>query len=180
MFTNPFDSFHNTVSEAKKEREQLDKLLTISTPRERFLVLAMTLVVIALALWLTLGSVNRTLSLTGTLVQPEASNQADSTRLRVVLQLNSAQLELLKPGQVAVLTLTAAQGDTLSPTVKILSIGDIELANGQVPLINGQSTQLKQIDLQLVDELNLQSLEPSILNLLVSLGDQTPLTLFTS
>ena len=43
MFNNPFDSFHNTVAEAKQEREQLDRLLTISTPRERLLVAAIAL-----------------------------------------------------------------------------------------------------------------------------------------
>ena len=48
MFNSPFNSFHDTVAEAKEEREQLDRLLTISTPRERLLVAAIGLLLIAL------------------------------------------------------------------------------------------------------------------------------------
>ncbi len=70
MFNNPFDSFHNTVAEAKEEREQLDRLLTISTPRERLLVAGIALLLCILVAWLFLGSVARTLALAGVLVDP--------------------------------------------------------------------------------------------------------------
>ena len=43
MFNSPFGSFQDTVAAAKEEREQLDRLLTISTPRERLLVAAASL-----------------------------------------------------------------------------------------------------------------------------------------
>ena len=70
MFNNPFDSFHNTVAEAKEEREQLDRLLTISTPRERLLVSAIAALLVILAAWLFFGSVPRSLALDGVLVEP--------------------------------------------------------------------------------------------------------------
>ena len=59
MFNNPFSSFHDTVAAAKEEREQLDRLLTISTPRERLLVVGIALLLVILAAWLFLGSVAR-------------------------------------------------------------------------------------------------------------------------
>ena len=57
MFNNPFDSFHNTVAQAKEEREQLDRLLTISTPRERLLLGVIVLSLVVLAAWLFFGNV---------------------------------------------------------------------------------------------------------------------------
>ena len=63
MSNNPFDSFHDMVAEAKAEREQLDRLLTISTPRERLLVVVIGLLLAVLGGWLFLGSVPRDLAL---------------------------------------------------------------------------------------------------------------------
>ena len=68
MFNNPLDSFHNTVVEAKEEREQLDRLLTISTPRERLLVAIIALSLFILAIWLVYGSVDRSLAVNGVVV----------------------------------------------------------------------------------------------------------------
>ena len=61
MFNNPFDSFHDTVSEAKKERDQLDVLLTISTPRERLLNVVILIVLVMLGAWLVFGEVPRSI-----------------------------------------------------------------------------------------------------------------------
>ena len=67
MFNNPLNSFHEIVAEAKEEREQLDRLLTISTPRERLLVVAIALVLGILLAWLFFGSVSRSLVVEGVL-----------------------------------------------------------------------------------------------------------------
>lgn len=71
MFNNPFDSFHNTVSEAKNEREQLDQLLTISTPRERLFLGLLTTLVLALGSWLVFGVVVETMSIEGIVARQE-------------------------------------------------------------------------------------------------------------
>ena len=70
MFNNPFDSFHDTVAEAKQEREGLDRLLTISSPRERLLVVAIAVVLVGLAAWLLLAGISRTVGVVGVLVEP--------------------------------------------------------------------------------------------------------------
>ena len=70
MFNNPFGSFHDTVAEAKQEREQLDRLLTISTPRERQLVTVIALSLFVLVAWLFFGNVGLSVSADGVLVDP--------------------------------------------------------------------------------------------------------------
>lgn len=72
MFNNPFDSFHNTVAEAKEEREQLDRLLTISTPRERLLVAVIAVTLVVVVGWLLFGNVARSLAVEGVLSSPTA------------------------------------------------------------------------------------------------------------
>ena len=78
MFNNPFNSFHDTVAEAKEEREQLDRLLTISTPRERLLVAGIALLLCILVAWLFFGSVARNLTLAGVLAAPGEGEEAAS------------------------------------------------------------------------------------------------------
>ena len=76
MFNNPLDSFHNTVAEAKEEREQLDRLLTISTPRERLLVGVIAALLVILAVWLFFGTVSRSVAVNGVLVEPDPTSLA--------------------------------------------------------------------------------------------------------
>ena len=70
MFNNLFDSFHDTVAEAKEEREQLNRLLMISTPWERLLVAVISLLMFMLAAWLVFGNVSRNVVVDGILVEP--------------------------------------------------------------------------------------------------------------
>ncbi|MCY4056902.1 MAG: hypothetical protein OXG44_02760, partial [Gammaproteobacteria bacterium] len=79
MFNNPFDSFHNTVAEAKAEREQLDRLLTISTPRERLLVAAIAALLVILVAWLVFGNVHRSLVLDGLLLEPAEASEGNQS-----------------------------------------------------------------------------------------------------
>ena len=67
MFNNPLNSFHDIVSDAKEDREQLDRLLTISTPRERLTVALIALVLGILLGWLFFGNVARSLVVDGVL-----------------------------------------------------------------------------------------------------------------
>ena len=67
MFNNPLNSFHDIVSDAKEDREQLDRLLTISTPRERLTVALIALILGILLGWLFFGNVARSLVVDGVL-----------------------------------------------------------------------------------------------------------------
>ena len=68
VFNNPFDSFHKTVGKAKKERERLDRLLTVSTPGELALVAVTGLVLLLFVAWLLFGTVARSVTVEGVLV----------------------------------------------------------------------------------------------------------------
>ena len=103
MPNNPFDSFHDMVAEAKAEREQLDRLLTISTPRERLLVAAIGLLLAVLVGWLFLGSVPRTLTLNGVLVEGERTAQA-------LARVESDMAPHIEVGMPAMIELSATPG----------------------------------------------------------------------
>lgn len=76
MFNNPFESFHNTVSKAKAEREQLDGLLTISTPREGLLVVACAILLVVLFAWLIFAEEHKSVILEGLLVAPKTETES--------------------------------------------------------------------------------------------------------
>ncbi len=101
MFNNPFDSFHNTVAEAKEEREQLDRLLTISTPRERLLVVGIALLLCIIAAWLFFGSVARHLTLDGALV---GLGDGESS-MEVLVWIENDVASEIEPGMPAVVEL---------------------------------------------------------------------------
>ena len=103
MFGNPFGSFHDMVADAKDEREQLDRLLTISTPRERLLVAVVAVFVLVLAGWLLFGSVARSVTLDGMLVEPtEGSAEADRT-VQAIVWVPRGVASDIEPGMPAVI-----------------------------------------------------------------------------
>ena len=81
MFNNLLNSFHETVAEAKEDREQLDRLLTISTPRERLLVAAIAVFLCALLAWFFFGSVARSIVVDGVIVE-QGETLPDGKHLR--------------------------------------------------------------------------------------------------
>ncbi|MCY4094842.1 MAG: hypothetical protein OXG05_06905, partial [Gammaproteobacteria bacterium] len=117
VFDNPFDSFHNAVAEAKEEREQLDRLLTISTPRERLLVIVIAVTIAAFATWLFLGHVTQSVSIEGTLTfanEPAQTTNA-STQARVSAQsvwLTHEEIHQISTDLEAVIDITMPDGET--------------------------------------------------------------------
>lgn len=123
MFNNPFNSFHDTVAEAKEEREQLDRLLTISTPRERLIVVAIALFFLVLAAWLFFGSVTRSVAVQGLLTQPTGTPDDGNYSLvtRVLVEPDVAQhIEDGMPVRVEVLV-AGGQVDTRGGTIVTMS-----------------------------------------------------------
>ena len=131
MFNNPFNSFHDTVAEAKEEREQLDRLLTISTPRERLVVAGIALLLCILAAWLFFGSVARHLTLDGVLVEPGEA----AASIAVLVWVDSDAASEIEPGMPVVIGLatpgvpavieqamTDAQADTLDGEVANIAV----------------------------------------------------------
>ena len=89
MFNNPF---HNIAADAKNEREQLDRLLRITAPHERLALAGIGLVVAAFVVWLLFGSVVRSVTVDGVLIQPGERHAAVSAEPGQLLEY------LVRPG----------------------------------------------------------------------------------
>ena len=129
MFNNPFDSFHNTVAEAKEEREQLDRLLTISTPRERLLVAGIALLVCILAAWLFFGSVARNLTLDGVLAAPGESSASVSVLAWIDSDVAS-EIEAGMPVVIEPRVIEPAMADKARLDGKVVGISALPVSDG--------------------------------------------------
>ena len=102
MFNDPFESFHDVVAQAKEEREQLDRLLTISTPRERALVAGSVLILLALLAWLIFGNVARGVALDTVLAEPGGDTSSiDDGIMRAVVWIERDVAQLIETGMAA-------------------------------------------------------------------------------
>lgn len=120
MFNNPFDSFHNIVAKAKEEREQLDQLLTVSTPRERLVVGVIALVVALLAAWLFLGSVSHSRVVDGVVAEP-----FNGDRLQLLVWAGNDNTTPIESGQSATVELTTADGSAHALKGEIASVSAV-------------------------------------------------------
>ncbi|MYD43972.1 MAG: hypothetical protein F4W90_08785 [Gammaproteobacteria bacterium] len=118
MFDNPFDSFHNAVAQAKDDREQLDKLLTISTPHERLLIGVIAVVLVVFATWLYFVKVPHSIPINGILYFPEDGDSPANaaTVTNVLVQnawLNQADRQLLDVGLKATMQVATNKGQLI-------------------------------------------------------------------
>ena len=123
MFNNPFDSFHNSVAEAKEEREQLDQLLTVSTQWERLLAGIIALIVALLAAWLFLGSVSQSRAVDAVVAEP-----ASGGSLQLLVWAGRDNTTPVGPGLPATVTLTTPDGSAHTLEGKIASVSARDLA----------------------------------------------------
>ncbi|MDE0691798.1 MAG: hypothetical protein OXI55_06070 [Gammaproteobacteria bacterium] len=125
MFNNPFGSFHDMVAEAKEEREQLDRLLTVSSPRDSVAVLGVALAALVLGMWLFLGSVSRSLTLDGVVLGAgEVSPNGTRSVQALVSVARDAAAEVEAGASVAVHVQTVASPATLPGTVTSLEVAN--------------------------------------------------------
>ena len=174
MFNNPFDSFHNTVAEAKEEREQLDRLLTISTPRERLLVAAIALLLFVLAGWLFFGDVARSLAVDGVLVDPRGRPAAGNATVRALVQIEGDVAPQVKAGMPAVLVL-AAEGREQTLAGEVATILAVPLSEGLAAF--GSSVTVFRVDITLDEPMELDSLAARECRIVIELGRQSPVEL---
>ena len=76
MFNNPF---LEDAAASKNKRQQLDHLLRITAPHERFILGGIGLVVLALVAWALFGSIVRGVTIDGVLIEPGARHEMVST-----------------------------------------------------------------------------------------------------
>ena len=179
MFNNPFDSFDKTVAAAKEEREQLDRLLTISTPRERLLVAGIALLLVILAAWLFLGSVARSVAVDGVLVEPGETTVEDNRSVEAFVWVESSVAPQIETGMPAVieLAMTAERGAVTLAGV-VAAISAVPLSEGLADFESMSSHSVYRLDVALDEGPASASFSSRECRVFIELGDQSPIALF--
>ena len=175
MFNDPFDSFHNMVSEAKEERENLDRLLTISTPRERLLVGAIGLVLLVLAGWLFFGSVARTTAFSGVLVGPGEDLVEGSRAVQALVWAESGVEPRITPGMPAAVQLNNG-GSTLNGT--IAAIADVPLSTDRTAIPPAAVVSVRRVEVSLDEGFDSAAIAGQPCRLVVEIDREPPVALF--
>ena len=178
MFNNPFDSFHNTVAEAKEEREQLDRLLTVSTPRERLLVWSIAVLLILLAAWLFLGSVTRSLAVDGVLVEPGADPNQGSRSVQALVWVESDVAMDIRSGMPAIIELTTADGGADVLEGEVFAVAAVPLSEDLAEFESTVRMFVHRVDITLYEDLDPAAIASNECRIVIQLGRQPPIALF--
>ena len=172
MFNNPLDSFHNTVAEAKAEREQLDRLLTISTPKERLLLFLVFLLIAALASWLVFGTSARAVAIDGVVLEQNEVAMEGEHSVPVLVWIHRTVVPEIKRGLPVTIKTNTAQDN--SQTID----GDIQVFRSQRHVDIGASP-LEPLYLEILIDPSVvsTSLAGERCSIVVQLGNQSPLKL---
>ena len=171
MFNNPFDSFHNTVAEAKEEREQLDRLLTISTPRERLLVVGIALLLCVLAAWIFLGSVARNVTLDGVLAAPEGMGS-----IQALVWVEAAVAPRIEAGMPAVIEWAAGETNVLEGVVE--TFVPVPVSEGLAAVQSAAPVSIHRVGIGVDERPDFLYPEGEECRIVIELGRQSPIALF--
>ena len=174
MFNNPFDSFHNTVAEAKQEREQLDRLLTISTPRERLLVAAIALLLLILTAGLFLGSTARTLWAECVLASRVETLSEGKQSVQALIWVKRNIAPEIKVGMPAAIELGMADGGAETLDGKIATIATVPFSEGLAAFESAVPVSVHRVDIDLDDRLDPNFPEGVECGIVIGLGRQSP------
>ena len=178
MFNNPFDSFHDTVAEAKEERERLDRLLTISTPRERLLVAGIGVLLLGLAAWLLLGSVSRSVPVAGVLVEPAGAAAEGNRSLAALAWIDRDLAPRLAPGMRAMVELGGVDGDAEALGGEIATIASVPLAGPLRGLELTAPAAARRIDITLDEVPGFSPPAGTRCRIVIELDPRSPIALF--
>ena len=177
MFNDPFEPFEDAVAQAKEEREQLDRLLTISTPRERLLVAVSALILLALAAWLFFGNVTRSVTLDGVLVE-SAGNPAGAGRtVQAMVWLEGDVARQIETGMAASVEFAPATGEEMRLYGEIASLDAISVSGvPRMPDFDA-STAIHNVEISLDADFGMAGLDSAECRITIELGDFTPVSL---
>ena len=178
MFNNIFDSFQDSIAEAKDEREQLDRLLTISTPRERLIVAATALILLIIVSWLFLGSTARSLAADGVLVVPEANLSEDSRSIQALIWIKRGAAADIQTGLQAVIELDMADGEITTMDGEIATISTVPLSETLAMMESVAPVSVYRVDIALEESPKIASLADNNCRVIIQLGTQSPISLF--
>ena len=178
MFNNPFDSFHDTVAKAKEEREQLDRLLTISTPGERRLVAVIALFLVILAAWLLFGSVARSLAVEGVLVEPDEGLLEGHPSVQALVWVESDLASSIEAGMPAVMEIGMADGTADAIAGEVAETSAVPMSEGLAGFESAAPVSVRRVVLTLDESIDPASLSGKKCRIVIELGRQSPAALF--
>ena len=178
MFNNPFGSFHNTVAEAKEEREQLDRLLTISTPRERLLVAVIALSLFILAAWLFLGNVARSVAVDGVLVEPGENSIEGHRSVQALVWVESDFAPRIEAGMPAVMEMAVTDGEAGTLDGEVAKVAAVHLSEWPAEFETAAPVSVYRIDIALDEGPDPAALTGRKCRIVIELGRQSPIALF--
>ena len=177
MFNNPFSSFHDMVAEAKDEREQLDRLLTVSSPRDSVAVVGVALVVLVLGMWLFLGSVSRSLTLDGVVLGAREVSPDGTRSVQALVSVARDAARKVDAGASVAVHLQTAR----SPAMVAGTVAAIEVANpaeGLAEFAAKVPVGLYRMEVEVGSAgVDFASLAGEPCKIVVELGDEAPLAL---
>ena len=177
MFNNPLDSFHNTVAEAKEEREQLDRLLTVSTPRERLLVTVIALLLVTSITWLLFGSVARTLAIDGVLDGPGEDLSEAARSVQALVWIENDVLPEITAGTPAVIELSMADGETETIGGEIAAITAVRLPELPAALESAAPVSVHRVHIALDERRDVSSIVGRECRIVIETGTRSPIAL---
>ena len=178
MFNNPFDSFHKTVGKAKKEREQLDRLLTISTPGELALVAVTAGILLLFLAWLFFGSVARSVTVDGVLLATGEQTLEGSPPLQAAIWLERDVARQISSGMPALLNVALPDGDAHSIEVKVTAIAQVPLSGGLAPIESAAPVSMHIVHIALDEGPSFAFPDGQHCRIVVELGSQSPFAFF--
>ena len=177
MFNSPFSSFEEIVAEAKEEREQLSRLLTVSTPRERHLLIAICLFVAVWAAWLVFGSISRDIAVEGLLVESAQDVVGEGQPVFAVVWADGDVAKQISTGMHAVMELNVNDGKTLALEGVIDEVSALPLSQELAALGSVAPMFALRLGVALNDDLDLSSLESQECRILIEVEEQSPVSL---
>ena len=172
MFNNPFGSFQHTVAEAKAEREQLDRLLTISTPRERLLVSLVALLLVIFSAWLFFGSVSRTVAVEGVIVSP-----GDNGSVQALIWVDGDLAAAIGSGMPAIMAIGMDDGRTATLDGEVSAVSAVPPPEEIAAFNSVAPVSAYRIDITLTESLPLSSVAGMECRIVIELGTHSPVAL---
>ena len=177
MFNNPFDSFHKMVAEAKEEREQLDRLLTISTPRERLLVAAIAGLLVLLTVWLLFGGIARSVTVEGVLVEPGSTVLTDGRSVHALVWIKRNVAPDIRAGMPAVIELGPPDGVTGTLAGRVGAINVVPWTENLSRMESEVPVSVHRIEILLDERPHRTALAIHKCRVIIEVGRQSPLAL---
>jgi hypothetical protein len=174
VFNNPFDSFHNTVAEAKEEREQLDRLLTVSAPRERLLVTLTALLLAVVIAWLVIGRVDRVHAVDGVILGVAENQPGAGQLVQALIWVENDDLPAIGAGMPAEIDLGPAEEEADKIGGVIATVSAVGLSELPAAFEPAAPVSVHRAEIVLDESLDLTSVVGRKCRIVIETGTQSP------